>query len=857
MFTLLPITHPTADTKHPLLLLQSDHGERYFFGKIPEGAQRVLTENRIRISKLENIFITGELNWPCLGGLPGMILTIADKGKTNLCLNYGSSLVDYIVSTWRYFVFRFGINLKTNILTNGQSYKDKFITVKSIVLSPTTISAPTNTEEVFSAKERTMLQSIISNMFPKLGPVTRYDPSSDPHLNVELPNKNFKDVRETLTSTTSYELSFNPVRGKFKVEEAIKLGVPKGPLFAKLTKGETISLENGTIVTADQVLEKERQFAKILILDIPHNDYLPSFKDCFDGYDQTDLGAIYYFLGEDVTIDSKLISFIETFNQNNNIQHFVSHSKVSRNNLTFLGSTLTTMKLKALQINNYNLPRSDSLISKEFYECFDKNIPDGVSMVQSEEDPVSAKSIPSDNVHIYCQNKSLVIQPYTKGEQDPENPLNCQVRDDSQKILNFSYKQSFDKHIKNLNFPATATYENVIENQINVNNFNNTPEKSTHVEAITLGTGSALPSKYRNVISTLLKIPYVNNNLEITNRCVLFDAGENTIGTLSRMFSQLELQTIFKDLKLIYLSHLHADHHLGIISILREWYKYNKSDPDAKIYLVTPWQYNKFVNEWLLFENDEILSRINYISNEHLVNDSFVRMETKTLTINEFDNLKATKNKAEKAQSVSPNHSPKRRKLELDKTSSYRNLQMIKQMYQELRIKSFQTCRAKHCDWAYSNSITFFMNSSSPNDSYSKTFKVSYSGDTRPNIEKFSKGVGYNSDLLIHEATLDNELIEDAIKKRHCTINEAIEVSNEMNARKLILTHFSQRYPKLPQMGNNIKVQAKEYCFAFDGMIVDYETLGDQEAVFPLLNKAFIEEKEQEDNKSETDLDTM
>lgn len=128
------------------------------------------------------------------------------------------------------------------------------------------------------------------------------------------------------------------------------------------------------------------------------------------------------------------------------------------------------------------------------------------------------------------------------------------------------------------------------------------------------------------------------------------------------------------------------------------------------------------------------------------------------------------------------------------------------------------------------------------------TFKVSYSGDTRPNIEKFSLEIGYNSDLLIHEATLENQLLEDAVKKKHCTINEAIGVSNKMNARKLILTHFSQRYPKLPQLDNNIDVMAREFCFAFDSMIVDYEKIGEQQRIFPLLNKAFVEEKEEEED---------
>lgn len=247
------------------------------------------------------------------------------------------------------------------------------------------------------------------------------------------------------------------------------------------------------------------------------------------------------------------------------------------------------------------------------------------------------------------------------------------------------------------------------------------------------------------------------------------------------------------------------------------------------MYIVTPWQYNKFVNEWLQLEEPHLLSKLRYVSCEHLINDSFLRRETKPLDLDQY-------------LDVVGSDARKRRKLETDTNSSFRQVEDIKAMFRGLNIAGFQTCRAKHCNWAYSNSISFYMSSTSR-----KLFKLSYSGDTRPNIEKFSKEIGYRSDLLIHEATLDNELIEDAIKKRHCTINEAIEVSNEMKAEKLILTHFSQRYPKAPQIDNNILVEAKEYCFAFDGMIVDFEKLGEQKSIFSQLNKAFIEERKQEE----------
>lgn len=806
MFTLTPITHPTSDTKHPLLHLQSEHGERYLFGKICEGSQRTFTESKTRLSKLENIFLTGELDWSSIGGLPGMILTVSDQGKKTLGLFYGNDVLEYIISTWRYFVFRFGMELTTNTLRDSEIYKDKLICVKAIVVKKPVESSE---EDSLTSKLVSSLRAIVSRMFPQHEPSARYDPSSDPYMNVELP----KEIHAPKISTC-YEIIFNPVRGKFKLEEAIKLGVPKGPLFAKLTKGEAVQLPNGTTVQPEQVLEKQRDFAKVLILDIPSDEYLTEFVKRFEKYDLNTLGSVYYFLGENVTVNENLFQFMEIFD-NGHAQHFVSHPSVSPNSLVFLGSALTTLKLKALQVENYNLPITDRVFSKEFYDCFGKSLPKGTSRLQVQETPVRSK-LDSKNVHVFVQQKGILIEPYTKKDENIKVKLCDNAR------TNFSWKKLYNDHVQPLKIPGSS-YDKVIKDQVHTNNFD-TKDKRGKVEIITLGTGSALPSKYRNVLSTLVKVPYISGG-KITNRNVLLDAGENTLGTIHRLFPSADVQILFQDLKLIYLSHLHADHHLGIVSVLKEWYKYNSADETAKIYLVTPWQYNKFINEWFSLEDHALIERIQYISCEHLVDGGYVRKEIKPISLDELDSI------------IQP--SSKKRRLQLVEDSSFRNLAAIKQMYKDLKIMKFQTCRAKHCDWAYSNAISFFMNSNSRT-----VFKLSYSGDTRPNIDKFAKTVGYRSDLLIHEATLDNELEEDAIKKRHCTINEAISVSNAMEAEKLVLTHFSQRYPKLPQMDNNTPVQAKEFCFAFDGMITSFDKLGEQQEIFTLLNKVFIEERE-------------
>ena len=49
-----------------------------------------------------------------------------------------------------------------------------------------------------------------------------------------------------------------------------------------------------------------------------------------------------------------------------------------------------------------------------------------------------------------------------------------------------------------------------------------------------------------------------------------------------------------------------------------------------------------------------------------------------------------------------------------------------------------------------------------------------YSGDTRP-CDALVKA-GADATLLIHEATLEDAMQQDAIEKNHCTTKEAIDI---------------------------------------------------------------------------------
>jgi ribonuclease Z len=70
--------------------------------------------------------------------------------------------------------------------------------------------------------------------------------------------------------------------------------------------------------------------------------------------------------------------------------------------------------------------------------------------------------------------------------------------------------------------------------------------------------------------------------------------------------------------------------------------------------------------------------------------------------------------------------------------------------------------------------------------------KIVYTGDTRPSNDVV--GAAENADVLIHEATLTQDLSEFANTVGHSTAIEAAQIARQAGVRTLVLTHISSRY---------------------------------------------------------------
>ena len=77
-----------------------------------------------------------------------------------------------------------------------------------------------------------------------------------------------------------------------------------------------------------------------------------------------------------------------------------------------------------------------------------------------------------------------------------------------------------------------------------------------------------------------------------------------------------------------------------------------------------------------------------------------------------------------------------------------------------------------------------------------------------------------DADLLIAEATYESSLDEKAEQYKHMTAQTVAQVASQENVKKLILTHFSQRYKSMEKIEEDAKKVFPNTICAFDFMKV-------------------------------------
>ncbi|OAF66882.1 hypothetical protein A3Q56_05395 [Intoshia linei] len=271
------------------------------------------------------------------------------------------------------------------------------------------------------------------------------------------------------------------------------------------------------------------------------------------------------------------------------------------------------------------------------------------------------------------------------------------------------------------------------------------------------------------------KNPYLVTYCSSENS-ILLDCGELTATQILRYYGQ-NTKKFLSTLKAIFISHLHADHHMGVLGLcdLR-----SKLLPNLK-------------------------SKINLISNHmFMITYRNVFWDNKRLMDSlRFINARALLKKHAIDFNVDDN---------------------VNILLKETNVNWIECIPVIHKQFPFGIMILLKNN-----------YKIVYSGDTTPCDALIKSGL--YCDVLIHEATNDDDHHVPAQMNRHSTTNQAIQVGRRMNAKHLILTHFGLRTYKMPLINPDVK----NVIYAFDFMRIRNSDFDKAKKIVPLYGERFSE----------------
>lgn len=347
------------------------------------------------------------------------------------------------------------------------------------------------------------------------------------------------------------------------------------------------------------------------------------------------------------------------------------------------------------------------------------------------------------------------------------------------------------------------------------------------VEIVLLGTGSSQPSKYRNVSSIYINL--------FSKGSLLLDCGEGTLSQLRRRFGLEGTVDAVRKLKCIWISHIHADHHAGLVRILALRRDLLKEMAHEPLLVIGPIQLAIFLDRYNDLE-DLNMRFLDCRSTTAPSWDAFAcaHMLRKCQT---FSSEHMDKENREVVTPELEGSCSKRQKLSLPEEDgvNFSLLRSLEEVLKEAGLERLASFPVVHCREGEAFGVILKARERLDNAGAMKPgWKIVYSGDTRPCMEVVRASHG--ATLLIHEATFDDSLAEEAVARKHSTTKEAIEVGESSGAYRVILTHFSQRYPKVPSFDD---INSQKTCIAFDLMSVNMADLPLLPRILPYFKLLF------------------
>ena len=568
-------------------------------------------------------------------------------------------------------------------------------------------------------------------------------------------------IKDEINYSMSYICIPKQRNRSFNKKKALELGLKPGPIFGKLAKGESVTLSDGKIINLKDVSDEPLPSSSLAILYIPNEAHMNSIinNDIINKYINKGLGEKYdYIIKLVVHIcpkfslinNEKYISFMASFGKD--VEHIIECPEINQQFMYNEGK----IKIQYLLNKVSNILFPDVSFNEEETKSKLENKNEIFGNISNKGIRID-ESIPGREYIMYPPDKKgFVIKGLYQG-----NPYYFNSDDYKTFLNNIS-----DIKINNIDNQITSTNQNL-------------------PRVTFLGTSSMKPGKFRNVSAILIQ-----NIVNSQKKYILFDCGEGTFQQIFEKFGSEITNNILLNINLIAISHKHGDHMLGLMKIIKEIDKLlclvnldkNKIIEEKKyIYIIVPLTIIDFVN--------------NSINLDIEYKEYFKVLDCNLFNVNEVQYYKKNllqDNPNENFVDI-PKLSPiNDYKILCEKIDKFRNKPELKPIYDDFILKFgglFNTIEVFHCE----ESFGFFLENNTKREDPSY-FKISFSGDTRPNNNFFNYSM--HSTLFIHEGTFDSDMTTDAEEKMHSTVGQAINIGEQNLSKYIAITHFSPRYMK-------------------------------------------------------------
>ncbi|KAI4355610.1 hypothetical protein L6164_004367 [Bauhinia variegata] len=812
----------TQDTS-PSVLLFFDK-QRFIFNA-GEGLQRFCTEHKIKLSKIDHIFLSRVCS-ETAGGLPGLLLTLAGMGEEGMSVKiWGPSDLKYLVDAMRSFIPNaamvhtqsFGPTLSTDVPAKLDQSKlsepivlvdDEVVKISAIILQPSYSEGLLFTPPESHSEEKT-------------------DQGPKPLGN---PNGKKQATRKPGDMSVVYICELPEIKGKFDPEKAKALGLKPGPKYRELQLGNSVKSDHQNVmVRPGDVLGPSVPGPIVLLVDCPSESHLKALlsAESLNSYYADSMGnlsegsknvtCIIHLSPASVIICPNYQKWMTRFGS---VQHIMAgHEKKNVEIPILKSSARIAARLNYLCPQFFPAPGFWSLPSHN------SSIPG--SLVSSE-GSVSAENLLKFTLRPYAHlgmDKSCI--PSRVAPSEIINELLSEIPEIVEAAQHVSqlWQRSCEKKVMTA---MRDTHKVMIEEPwLSADGVPCCLEniKRDDLEIVLLGTGSSQPSKYRNVSAIYINL--------FSKGGLLLDCGEGTLGQLKRRYGIDGADEVVRALKCVWISHIHADHHAGLARILALRRDLLKGVPHEPVLVIGPRQLKRYLDAYQRLEDLDM----QFLDCRHTTEASLKAFKVVDSGMNDnWDSVTREVDSTLFARGSPMQSYWKRPDSPVDKDAVSPIVNKLNKLLQEAGLEALNSFPVVHCPQAFG----VVLQAAERINNVGKVipgWKIVYSGDTRPcpDLVKASR----DATVLIHEATFEDAMVEEAIAKNHSTTKEAVEMGESAGAYRIILTHFSQRYPKIPVFDEK---HMHNTCIAFDMMSINIADLPVLPRVVPYLKLVFRNE---------------